>query len=124
MKYSEIIPKLEERFPDLSGKFSLKLLPLGANCRIYINFEKPDIITYVELRLFNDKVLLAKPKCFLKTEKYISKYTEMQKTRDTFYKAKDVVNYINKELICRGKTKKLEMTPKYKEWVSATTYKF
>lgn len=124
MNYSEIIPKLEEKFPELSGKFSLKLLPLGGNCRVYINFNKPDIITYIELRLYNDKILLAQPKSFLRTEKYISKYTQMQKTRDTFYRAKDVVNYINKELICRGKTKKLEMSHKYREWVSSTAYKF
>lgn len=124
MKYSEVIPKLEEKFPELSGRFSLKILPLGGNCRIYINLNKPDVITYIQLRLYNDNVLLAQPKSFLKTDKYISKYTEMQKTRREFYTAKDVVNYINKELICRGKTKKIEKTPKYKEWTILTAYNF
>lgn len=124
MKYSEVIPKLEEKFPDLSGKFSLKVLPMGGNCRIYINLNQPDIITYIQLRLYQDNVLLAQPKSFLKTEKYISRYTELQKTRNTFYKAKDIVNYINRDLICRGKTKKLEKTPKYKEWISLTKYQF
>lgn len=124
MNYLEVIPKLEEKFPELSGKFSLKLLPLGGNCRIYINLSKPDVITYAELRLYKDKVLLAQPRSFLKTEKYVSKYTELQKTRNTFCKARDIVNYINKELICRGKTKKLENSFKYKEWTSCTSYKF
>lgn len=124
MKYLEVIPKLEEKFPELCGKFTLKLLPFGGYCRVYINFNKPSVITYIELKLYNDKVLLAKPKSFLKSDKYISKYTEMQKTRDSFYKAKNIVNYINRELIYRGKTKKLEMSPKYKEWVSLTQYRF
>ena len=124
MNYLEVIPKLEERFPDLSGKFSLRVLPLGGKCRIYINLSKPDVITYIDMKLYKDKVLLAQPKSFLKTARYISKYTELQKTRNTFYKAKDVVNYINKELICRGKTKKLEKSPKYKEWYSDTAPTF
>lgn len=124
MKYLEVIPKLEEKFPELSGKFSLKLLPMGGNCRIYINLNNADVITYINLRLYNDTVLLAQPKCFLKTQKYISKYTEMQKTRNSFYVAKDIVSYINKELICRGKTKKLEKSPKYKEWSLLTAYNF
>lgn len=124
MKYSEVIPKLEEKFPELSGKLSLKLLPMGGNCRIYINLNKPDVITYIHLRLYHDTVLLAQPKSFLKADRYISKYTEMQKTRHAFYTAKDMVAYINKELICRGKTKKLEKSPRYKEWTSLTAYNF
>lgn len=124
MKYSEVIPKLEEKFPELTGRFSLKMLTSGGACRVYINLKQPEIITYVELRLYHDQVLLAQPKSFLKTNQYVSKYTEKQKTRKCFYEAKNIVNYINRELICRGKTKKLEKTPKYKDWVSLTQYGF
>ena len=124
MKYSEVIPKLEEKFPELTGRFSLKMLPSGGKCRIYINFKKPNIVSYVESKLYQDQVLLAQPKSFLKTDKYVSKYTEQQKTRKYFYESKNIVNYINRELICRGKTRKLEKTPKYKDWVLATQYGF
>ena len=124
MKYSELIPKLEEKFPDLKGKFSLKIFPYGAKCRVYINLNEPNIINYIELRLYQEQILLAQPKSFLKTTRYVSKYTQQQKCRKSFYEVKRVVNYINRELICRDKTKKIEKLPKYKNWQLVTKYGF
>lgn len=125
MNYSELIPKLEEKFPELKGKFTIKTFPFGAKCRLYINFNEPHIINYIELRLYKDSILLAKPKSFLKpNNEYVTKYNEMQKCKKTFYKVKGIVNYINRELISRSKAKSLEKSPKYKNWTTLTEYGF
>lgn len=120
MKYLDLIPELEEKFPELKGKFSLRLNPLGGDCRVYINLGNHEVINYLNLRLYNEKVLLAIPKSFLNTKDYVSKYIEKQKTRKCFYKTKSIALYINKDLICRGKAKKLEKTSKYKSWKTIT----
>lgn len=124
MNYLEVIPKLEERFPYLKGMFSLKILPYGGKCRIYINLKKPNIINYIELRMYNNEVLLAQPKSFLKTNEYVSKYTQQQKCKKSFYEVKSIVNYINRELISRSKTRSIEKSPKYKNWKALTKYGF
>ena len=120
MKYLDLIPELEEKFPELKGKFSFRLNTMGGGCRIYVNLDNHEIINYLDIRLYNDTVLLAIPKTFLKRKDYTSKYTEKQKTRSCFYKTKSIATCINKELICRGKAKKLEKTPKYKSWKLVT----
>lgn len=124
IKYYDLIPKLEERFPELKGKFSLKIRNGGDKYRVYINLGNANIITYIELRMYRDYILLAQLRCFLKSDKYISKYKENQKTKKYFYRGKNIVNYINRELICRGKAKKLEKSPKYKEWKKVTQISF
>lgn len=123
MRYSELIPKIEERFPELKGMLTIKEFPYGAKCRLYVNLKEPHIINYIDLRLYKDKILLAQPKSFLKTNNvYVSKYIQQQKCKKSFYKVKDIVNYINRELICRSKTKSLEKSSKYKSWALLTEY--
>ena len=64
MKYLDLIPELEDKFPELKGKFSFRLNTMGGGCRIYVNLDNHEIINYLDIRLYNDTALLAIPKTF------------------------------------------------------------
>ena len=121
MNCNEVVDALQERFPEYKKNIFLKRIH-GKN-RIYI-YQSPNVMSYIELRVYKDTITLATPKVFYKSNKYLTRYQQQQKTRKYFYKTKMMVDYINRDLICRNKMKKLEKMPKFKEWQKDTAVGF
>lgn len=114
MNYHEVLEKLKDEYPDMSKNLSVGVE--HGNYRIYVYQNNPKVISYIELTVYKDNVTLAKPKVFIADGKYRSKFDEMHYTKKYYKTTKQMVNFINKKLICRDKMKKLEKTPKFKSW--------
>lgn len=114
MNYHEVLERLKAEYPEWAKNLSMSIE--HGNYRIYIYQNNSKVISYINLTVYKDKVTLANPKVFVVDNKYRSKFDEMHYTKKYYKITKQMVNFINRKLICRDKMKKLEKTSKFKNW--------